>query len=187
MLDSLARYANALREIAIATGESTGRGGYPPSVFARVARTLEIAGAAKAGAITAIVTVLDDGDERDPVSDAARSLLDGHFALSPKLARAGHFPAIDICASASRTMSAAAAPEHQQHACLVRDAIAYLERTEEMRSLGIIPNDVRTQLILASEWEIQNFLRQSTNHSEPTETLERLEMLAKHLEQPAIA
>ena len=106
VLDSLARFAAALRETATARGESVGRGGYPASVFAQLARFVEIAGPLRGGSITLIATVLSDGDDRDPVSDAARSLLDGHLQLSPRLAAAGRFPAIDVPASASRTMEA---------------------------------------------------------------------------------
>ena len=110
VLDSLARFAAALRETATARGESVGRGGYPPSVFAHLARFVEVAGPLRRGSITLIATVLSDGDDRDPVSDAARSLLDGHLQLSPRLAAAGRFPAIDVPASASRTMEAVARP-----------------------------------------------------------------------------
>ena len=80
VLDSLARVAAAAREIAVAAGESVGRGGYPPSVFATLARYVECAGALRCGSVTLVATVLSDGDERDPVSEAARSLLDGHIA-----------------------------------------------------------------------------------------------------------
>ena len=108
LLDSLARLAGALREVAVAAGEPAGRGGYPPGVFAELARFVEIAGNFDCGSMTLVASVLDDGDERDPVSDAARSLLDGHIALSPSLAAHGHFPAIDVLRSASRTMDAVA-------------------------------------------------------------------------------
>ena len=92
VLDSVARYAAALREIAVAAGESVGRGGFPPSVFAELARLLEVPGAARDGSITLVATVLSDGDERDPVSEAARSLLDGHIALSPDSRKPAAFP-----------------------------------------------------------------------------------------------
>lgn len=137
VVDSLARYANALREIAVAAGEPLGRGGFPPSVFTQLARTVEIAGATRAGTITLIATVLDDGDARDPVSDAARSLLDGHIALSPQLAARGHFPAIDVPASASRTADAALDAVGLAHAAHVRAELAWLERTRDARELGM--------------------------------------------------
>ncbi len=108
VVDSLARYAHALRELAVQRGESVGRGGYPPSVFARTARLVERAGRLTEGSITMLATVLNDGEDHDPVSECARSLLDGHMQLSPRLAHAGRFPAIDVLASASRTMNAVA-------------------------------------------------------------------------------
>ncbi len=104
VLDSLARFAAALREIALAGGEPVGRGGYPGSVFAELAAYVEIAGNAHGGSITLAATVLSDGDERDPVSDCARALLDGHIELSARLANAGRHPAIDVLGSTSRTM-----------------------------------------------------------------------------------
>lgn len=143
LVDSLARYANALREIAIASGEPLGRGGFPPSVFTQLARTVEIAGATRVGTITLIATVLDDGDGRDPVSDAARSLLDGHIALSPELAARGHFPAIDVLASASRTMDAAMDAAARARAAEVRSELAWLERTRDARELGAPVDDDR--------------------------------------------
>jgi type III secretion protein N (ATPase) len=143
VIDSLARYANALREVAIAAAEPVGRGGFPPSVFTQLARAVEIAGATRAGTITLIATVLDDGDGRDPVSDAARSLLDGHIVLSPQLAGRGHFPAIDVPASASRTANAALDAAGLAHAAFVRTELAWLERSRDARELGMPIDDER--------------------------------------------
>lgn len=137
VIDSLARYANALREVAVAAAEPVGRGGFPPSVFTQLARAVEIAGATRAGTITLVATVLDDGDGRDPVSDAARSLLDGHVVLSPQLAARGHFPAIDVLASASRTADAALDAAGLSHAAFVRAELAWLERSRDARELGM--------------------------------------------------
>jgi type III secretion protein N (ATPase) len=159
LVDSLARYAGALRERALANGEPVGRGGYPPSVFAHMAHTLEVAGATRDGTITLVATVLDDGDARDPVSDAARSLLDGHIALSPQLAASGHFPAIDVVASASRTMDAVTSPEQRRRAHEARADLAWLERTSDARDLGIAVDEERWEraaALLAS-------LRESAN------------------------
>ncbi|MDQ6931058.1 MAG: ATP-binding cassette domain-containing protein, partial [Candidatus Eremiobacteraeota bacterium] len=111
ILDSLARFGAALREVAVACGEPVGRGGFPSSVFAELARLVESAGKTRSGSVTLVATVLSDGsDERDPLSDAARSLLDGHIALSSALAHAGRYPAIDVLASASRTMAGIVTP-----------------------------------------------------------------------------
>ena len=174
LVDSLARYAGALREIALARGEGSGRGGYPPSVFGRLARTVEIAGATAGGSVTAIASVLDDGDERDPVSDAARSLLDGHLALSPERARAGRYPAIDVLASASRTMAAVTSPRHRDRAARVRAALAWLARTAEARGLGIGSTDPSAKVFLAAEPAIEALLCQGEEPAEPAQTLARL-------------
>jgi type III secretion protein N (ATPase) len=111
VLDSLARVAAAARDLAVGQGEPVGRGGYPPSVIARQARLLEQAGATSAGSVTLIATVLAEGSlEHDPVAEAAKAALDGHVVLSARLAAAGWFPAIDVPASASRTLAEIAAP-----------------------------------------------------------------------------
>jgi len=103
--DSLARYATAARDLRCSLGEPLGRGGFPPGVWNDVARLLEIAGATAHGSVTLVATILSEGDDdRDPLAIAARSLLDGHLVLSSALAHAGRFPAIDVLASASRTM-----------------------------------------------------------------------------------
>jgi ATP synthase in type III secretion protein N len=160
VLDSLARYAQALRELAASSGESVGRGGFPPSVFARVAQVVERAGAFAEGSITMLATVLNDGDDRDPVSECARALLDGHIQLSPRLAHAGRFPAIDVPASASRTMDAVASAEHLHAATAVRGALALLEHFADARSLGIEPADPATRAAIAVEGALETFLRQ---------------------------
>ncbi|HEX5274449.1 MAG TPA: hypothetical protein VFW34_04170 [Candidatus Rubrimentiphilum sp.] len=138
IVDSLARFAAALREVAAACGESTGRGGYPPSVFAELASFTEMAGAFDTGSITLFATILHDGDDRDPVSEAARALLDGHVQLSTVLAGAGKFPAIDVTASVSRTMHAVVSAEHACAAAAVRSSIAALAKSHDARSLGML-------------------------------------------------
>ncbi|MBV8344624.1 MAG: hypothetical protein JO190_06485 [Candidatus Eremiobacteraeota bacterium] len=181
VVDSLARVAAALREMRVAAGESTGRGGYPPSVFAELARLLEVAGQLHAGSITLFATVLADGDERDPVSEAARSLLDGHVALSTALAESGRFPAVDVLRSTSRTMDAVAAEDHARAAARVRRAIARLARVEDARSLGIEPADRGTRAAIAAEPRLEEFLRQSDEISSPQATRSRLLAIAQEL------
>ena len=183
ILDSLARYANALRELAIARGEGVGRGGFPPSVFARTAQLVERAGAFACGSVTLIATVLTDGEDRDPVSESARSLLDGHLALSSRLAHAGHFPAIDVLASASRTMDAVASAEHQHAAALVRAALARLESCADARSLGIDPADAQTRVAVAAEAALERLLRQGPRPTPVAATLEALHQTADMLEE----
>ena len=181
LLDSLARYANASRELALACGEPVGRGGYPPGVFAQLARYLEVAGTCGEGSITLIATVLSDGDERDPVSDAARSLLDGHWQLSAKLAAAGRFPAIDVLQSSSRTINGCAGREHGENAAIVRAAIALLEETADGRSLGIVPVGEAAGRVVPREEAINGFLRQGPEPSAPSRTLAALAALADTL------
>jgi len=182
LLDSLARYVYALREIAVGAGESVGRAGYPPSVFAAAARLVERAGAFSSGSITLLATVLSDGDDRDPVSEAARSLLDGHVVLSPRLAQAGRFPAIDVPASASRTMGEVIAPEHAAAAARVRAALARLDHFEDARSLGLEPSDPATIAAIRAETAIEALVRQDRRLESPARTLEALRESADMLE-----
>ncbi|MDE2481657.1 MAG: hypothetical protein KGN02_05670 [bacterium] len=178
VLDSLARYAAALREIALAAGESVGRGGYPASVFAALARTLEGAGAFTHGSVTLVATVLSDGDERDPISDAARSLLDGHLELSASLAHAGRFPAIDPLASVSRTMARVVTAKHGAAARLARQALAALARVADARAVGIEPRDEGTCRALAAEAALEALLRQGSASVAPARTLAMLDEIA---------
>ncbi len=162
ILDSLARYASALRERSVTLGEPVGRGGYPASVWAAVARLLERAGTARRGSITLLATVLSEGaDERDTVSENTRSLLDGHIVLSQELARANHYPAIDVLASASRTMGDVVTGVHQRDAGRVREALALLERTRDARAVGLASlDDPLLARAVASEAALSAFLRQ---------------------------
>jgi FliI/YscN family ATPase len=182
VIDSLARVAAAAREIAVGLGESTGRGGYPPSVFAELARIVEVAGAVSCGSITLVASVLSDGDERDPVSDAARSLLDGHIALSAQLAGAGRFPAVDVLGSASRTMQTVSSEAHQAHARSVRHILALLDRTRDARSLGIEPVEGTERAAIALESSIESFLRQRGCRCDRNETLSKLAELGEAAE-----
>ncbi len=184
VLDSLARAAAALREIAIGAGESCGRGGYPPSVFSELARMLEVAGAFRIGSITMVVTVLSDGDDRDPVSDAARSLLDGHIQLSPRLANAGRFPAIDVPASTSRVMSLVASPVQIEAAIRLRQAFALLDRIDDARRLGIEIVDAHVKRVVAAESNLENFAHQENGSSHWQGTLAALLDAAAQLDAP---
>lgn len=181
ILDSLARFAAALRELALASGEAVGRGGYPPRVFADLARLVETPGALERGSITLVATVLSDGDERDPVSEAARALLDGHIALSAARAQAGRFPAIDLLASTSRTMEYVADQPWLDDARLVRSAAAALVHTEDARALGILPAGGFPLRAVAAEGELESFLRQGKLPVPPDESLSALAALADTL------
>jgi flagellum-specific ATP synthase len=138
VLDSLTRYAMALREIGLAAGEPPATKGYPPSVFAAMPRLLERAAPlAGAGSITGFFTVLMEGDDlSDPVADSARSLLDGHIVLSRSLAARGHFPAIDVLSSASRVAHAVATKEALAVATKARSILALEKDTQELKSMG---------------------------------------------------
>lgn len=183
IVDSLARYAAALREGRVALGEAVGRGGYPPGVWAELARYLERAGNGARGSITMLATVLSDGaDEREPLSDAARSLLDGHIVLSSALARAQHFPAVDIGASTSRTMSEVVSAAHGRDAAAVRRALARLAETSDARSLGLVgPGDRPLALAIDAEPAIDAFVRQAGS-CEPGTTLRELAAIASLVE-----
>ena len=137
VLDSLTRFAMAAREIGLAAGEPPSTKGYPPSVFARMARLLERAGNFGTGSITAFYTVLMEGDdEQDPIVDCARSILDGHVMLSRDLAAEGVYPPIDVARSLSRLMSAVATPDHLQRARAVRRSMATYARGEDLLRVG---------------------------------------------------
>jgi type III secretion protein N (ATPase) len=183
VLDSLARVAAASREIAVASGESAGRGGYPPSVFAELARLVEVAGAVSGGSITLIATVLSDGDDRDPVSEAARSLLDGHVALSVGLAQAGRFPSVDVLSSTSRTMEMVASEAHLRDARTLRHTLSLLDRIKDARSLGIEPVESSARAAVAIESQIESFLRQSRQRCDRGAMLLQLARLAEIVEQ----
>jgi ATP synthase in type III secretion protein N len=138
ILDSLARAAAAAREIAVASGEAPGRGGYPPRVLSGLAGLLERAGRARSGSITLVATVLTEGpNELDPLGETIRSLVDGHVVLDGGLARAGRFPAIDVLCSASRTMQDVISPEHAAAAGRVRASLARLAESADLRAAGL--------------------------------------------------
>lgn len=184
VVDSLARFCAAARETALAGGEPAGRGGYPPSVFAAMARLLERAGVVGTGSVTLIATVLSDGpDEHDPVSEQARAALDGHLVLSERLARAGRFPAIDVQRSASRTLTEVASPPHLRAARAVRAAVAALDASRDARSLGLDPAaaDPGLERCVAAEPALERFLRQGSEPSPPEATLTELFALADRI------
>ncbi|MEX1198424.1 MAG: flagellar protein export ATPase FliI [Pseudohongiellaceae bacterium] len=139
IMDSLTRFAMAQREIALAIGEPPATRGYPPSVFARLPALVERAGngARGSGSITAFYTVLTDGDDpQDPISDAARAILDGHVVLSRSLAEAGHYPAIDIEASISRVMNEIGKPSQIQQAQRFKQLFSRYHRNRDLISVG---------------------------------------------------
>ncbi len=138
IVDSLTRYAMALRETGLAAGEPPATKGYPPSVFAALPKLLErVAPFASGGSITGFYTVLVEGDDlSDPVADSARSLLDGHIVLSRDLAARGQFPAVDVLASASRVALQVTPPECHERVVEARKILSMHREIEELKSLG---------------------------------------------------
>ncbi len=137
LMDSLTRTAMAQREVGLSVGEPPATRGYPPSVFALLARLLERAGPAERGTITGLYTVLVEGDDHnEPIADAARSLLDGHVVLDRRLATAGHFPSIDVLGSVSRVAGAVTTPEQRQAATALRRLLAAHRDVRELVEIG---------------------------------------------------
>lgn len=138
LMDSLTRFCMAMREIGLAAGEPPATRGYTPSVWSVLPRLLERAGpGAGNGSVTGLYTVLVEGDDpNEPVADAARSMLDGHVALSRELAERGHYPAIDVLASVSRVMPDVTSPEHRGLATRAREALAVYRHAEDLIAVG---------------------------------------------------
>ena len=137
MMDSVTRFARALREIGLAAGETAVRRGFPPSVFAELPRLFERAGNDDAGSITAFYSVLiEDEDVSDPIGEEVRSILDGHLVLSRTLSQQGLFPAVDVLASLSRVFPRVAGPAHRQQAETVRTLLARHAQTEFLVQVG---------------------------------------------------
>ena len=137
MMDSLTRFSMAQREIGLASGEPPVSRGYPPSVYAEMPRLLERAGRSDRGSITGLYTVLVDGDDfNEPITDTARSILDGHIMLNRKLAHKNHYPAIDVLQSISRCMSSIATREHKATAGKLKNVLATYQEAEDLINIG---------------------------------------------------
>ncbi len=174
LMDSLTRYAQAQREIALAIGEPPATKGYPPSVFAKLPKLVERAGNAEegGGSITAFYTVLSEGDDQqDPIADAARGVLDGHIVLSRRLAEEGHYPAIDIEASVSRVMPQVTDPQHMQQAQHFKQLWSRYQQSRDLLSVGAyVPGgDPETDQAIARQPAMAKYLRQGLDESESME------------------
>jgi flagellum-specific ATP synthase len=137
MMDSLTRFSMAQREIGLASGEPPVSRGYPPSVYSEMPKLLERAGCAAQGSITGLYTVLVDGDDfNEPITDTARSILDGHIILDRKLGNKNHYPAIDVLQSISRCMSQIVDAEHKQLAGKLKSVLATYNEAEDLINIG---------------------------------------------------
>jgi flagellum-specific ATP synthase len=163
LMDSITRLAMAQREIGLSVGEPPATRGYPPSVFAMLPRLLERTGGAAVGSITAMYTVLVEGDDHsEPVADTARSILDGHIVLDRKLATAGHFPSIDVLESVSRVSGAVTTHEQQQLARTARQLLAARRDVRELVEIGayVAGTNPTADRALALWPSLQAFLQQ---------------------------
>ena len=169
LMDSVTRFARAMREIGLAAGEPPTRRGYPPSVFTSMPRLMERAGMGEIGSITAIYTVLVEGDDMtEPVADETRSILDGHIILSRDLAAANHYPAIAVLDSVSRVMNNIVSSEHLAAAGKLRQYLAAYKSAELLIKVGEYQKgtDVVTDTAIEKIDAINEFLRQGTRHVE---------------------
>lgn len=183
LMDSLTRFAQAHREIALAIGEPPATKGYPPSVFAKLPHLVERAGNGNegGGSITAFYTVLTEGDDNnDPIADSARGVLDGHIFLSRTLAESGHFPAIDIEASVSRVMPDIIDSNHMKMAMEVRRLYSIYRQNLDLISVGAYQagSDLRIDKAIEKNPAILEFLKQDMNEAVDVErSLKELEIL----------
>ncbi len=176
MMDSVTRFARALREIGLARGEMPARGGYPPSVFAELPKLMERAGTNSIGSITALYTVLVAGDDlSEPVADEVLSILDGHIILSRKIAAANHYPAIDILSSKSRLMSRIVSPEHKKIAGFLLSKYALCNANEEAIRFGFYEPGKNRELdeAVSMKPDIEDFLFNSEKRIQPIDDIVR--------------
>jgi type III secretion protein N (ATPase) len=182
LIDSLTRVARAQRELGLAAGEPPGRQGLPPSVYSMLPRLVERAGTTTSGAVTAVYTVLVESGASDPIAEEARSLLDGHVVLSHELAERGHFPAIDVLASLSRTMNAVVDEPHRRDAARLRALLARYHELELLLTLGEYESghDEQNDEAVSRHPRLLDFLQQDLRvPSSWSDTLERLHATAQ--------
>ncbi len=169
LMDSVTRFARALREIGLAAGEPAVRRGFPPSVFAELPRLFERTGSSAKGAITGIYTVLLEDEEGDPIGEEVRSLLDGHIHLSRKLAAKGHYPAIDVLGSLSRLFPKLAARPQQRAAEGLRSMLAKLDEIDLLIQMGEYQpgRDALADRAIDDREAINLYLRQGSDDHTP--------------------
>lgn len=181
MMDSLTRFSMAQREMGLASGEPPVTRGYPPSVYSEMPKLLERAGNSDKGSITGLYTVLVDGDDfNEPITDTARSILDGHIMLDRKLAHKNHYPAIDVLQSISRVMSSIVDSEHKAASGKLKNVLATYQEAEDLINIGAYKKGSNSNIDYAIEKidSVNEFLIQET-HDRFTfeEIVEKLEVL----------
>ena len=178
MLDSVTRIAMAQREVGLAIGEPPATRGYTPSVFAIMPKLMERAGTNQYGTITGLYTVLVEGDDfNEPISDTARSILDGHIMLSRDLAHKNHYPAVDVLQSLSRVMGDVTTKEHRAAAGNLRNLLAVHKKNEDLINIGayVQGSDPACDKAIMMMNDINDFLCQSTSDKiDYEETVNRL-------------
>lgn len=181
LMDSVTRFARALREVGLAAGEPPARSGFPPSVFAELPRLLERTGNSDKGSITAFYTVLVEGDDMtEPIADETRSILDGHIVLSRKLAANNHYPAIDVNESVSRVMTTVAEQTHVEAAGKLREVLATYEAQKDLILIGAYKkgSDPKTDYAISKIDAVNNFLKQKTHEQISSEAaIQKLKQL----------
>ncbi len=184
MMDSLTRFSMAQREIGLASGEPPVTRGYPPSVYSEMPKLLERAGRDAKGSITGLYTVLVDGDDfNEPITDTARSILDGHIMLSRKLAHKNHYPAIDVLQSISRCMSQIVEGEHKKYAGKLRNVLATYNEAEDLINIGAYKPGSNPEIDYAIQKisAVNEFLRQDVE--EKFDYNQALQMLKELFEE----
>ncbi len=185
MLDSVTRIAMAQREVGLAVGEPPATRGYTPSVFALMPKFLERAGSNEKGSITGLYTVLVEGDDfNEPISDTARSILDGHVTLSRELAHRNHYPAIDVLQSISRVMNDVVSKEQKEAAATVRTLLATYKKNEDIINIGayVKGSDKNIDSSINFIDEVNEFLKQRIDEkSSLEETIAKLIEIANKI------
>jgi flagellum-specific ATP synthase len=185
VMDSVTRLAMAQREIGLAAGEPPSQKGYTPSVFSILPKIFERAGRFESGSITGFFTVLVEGDDmNEPIADAVRGILDGHFVLSRDLGQAGHYPAIDVLQSVSRVMPQLVSKAHLKNSGKIRETLADFRRSEDLIRLGAYAagSSPRLDAALAAQEDLNRFLRQDRSQKvDLSETLSQLEQVSSLL------
>jgi flagellum-specific ATP synthase len=182
LFDSITRFARAMREIGLATGEPPTTRGYPPSMFDQMPKLLERSGASAKGSITGFYTILVDGDDMDePVADTVRGILDGHIVLSRTLAQHYHYPAIDVLASISRLAPTVSGPATNEAAGVIRRLMATYSENEKLINVGAYHNGSNPSIdeAIAKHTAIDEFLMQRVDEKvQVAETLAKMGEIA---------